>query len=396
METYELLLVLLAAMLPMALVDIVRQRRAGAYAVRHAFHGERYILKLTGLYATLLLALGAYWLFPEYEGDFYRRIMELLHTGAPLLALLAIPYIAWVDRRMEQPEDGLYHMGLLLVGRWTQMDGRMVGEHLKAWTVKAFFLPLMATFLLSNAESLMQFNYKPQDYKDFHRIAYHWMFSLDLLFACTGYVMTFRPLRTQIYSAEPTVLGWVVCLICYAPFWGGLFYGQYFHYDNDFYWHDWTEDAPTLHMIWGMAILLCLFIYAWASIAFGYRFSNITYRGLITGGPYRLTKHPAYVFKCTSWWLISIPFIITDSWEDALRNSLLLAGVCGIYYLRARTEENHLSNYPEYIAYAEWMNAHGMFRRLGHAVPYLAYSKERARTSGSRVYAPYTGRETVS
>lgn len=35
-------------------------------------------------------------------------------------------------------------------------------------------------------------------------------------------------------------------------------------------------------------------IYAWATIMFGGRFSNLTHRGIITNGPYPWTKHPAY------------------------------------------------------------------------------------------------------
>jgi len=44
-----------------------------------------------------------------------------------------------------------------------------------------------------------------------------------------------------------------------------------------------------------------------------------------------------------------------------------------VYYARARTEERHLSRDPTYVAYALWMNEHGLLRQLGRAIPVLRY-----------------------
>jgi hypothetical protein len=390
----RLLLALAAAMLPMMLVDFVREFHAGSCRARQELSLRRVFIKLTGLYATFSLLLGVYWLFPEYESEFYRKALTLLREALPWLMLGALPYIFWVDRRMEQPEDGVYHFGLLLL-RYRAADRRMAAEHLRNWAVKAFFLPLMATFLIQNMNYQERIVWEFPSFLKFSEVTLHLLFTIDLLYACTGYLMTFRPLRTQIYSAEPTLSGWFWCLACYIPFWPDLLYPRYFNYDDSYFWEQMTAGSPLLQYAWGGAILLCTFIYAWATVAFGYRFSNLTYRGLITGGPYRFTKHPAYVFKSASWWLMSVPFLSSLGWQEAARDSLLLAGVCFIYYMRARTEENHLSNYPEYVAYAEWMNEHGMFRRLAKRLPFLRYSREQAHASGSRVYPPATGREVV-
>ena len=71
-----------------------------------------------------------------------------------------------------------------------------------------------------------------------------------------------------------------------------------------------------------------LSVYGWAALSFGIRFSNLTHRGIITSGPYRFTKHPAYVAKNISWWLISIPFLPADgSPFTALQLCLGLAGI---------------------------------------------------------------------
>ena len=55
-----------------------------------------------------------------------------------------------------------------------------------------------------------------------------------------------------------------------------------------------------------------------------------------------------------------MPFLVTSgSWQDGLRNTVLLAAVSGVYYWRARTEERHLMADPDYAAYAAWMERHG-------------------------------------
>ena len=151
-------------------------------------------------------------------------------------------------------------------------------------------------------------------------------------------------------------------MVCYQPFWNTM-YDQYLSYDHSGGWRHWFDGHPTLMVLWGIAILYLNLIYMSASVAFGLRFSNLTYRGLISSGPYRWTKHPAYLSKNLTWWLLAMPFLSHEGWETALRCSIMLAGINIVYYLRARTEEAHLSHYPEYREYAAWVNEHGIFTR---------------------------------
>jgi len=109
-------------------------------------------------------------------------------------------------------------------------------------------------------------------------------------------------------------------------------------------------------------------------VIFGCRFSNLTHRGILTNGPYRLSKHPAYLSKNLSYWLIAVPFISTTGSADALRGCLMLGLVNVIYFLRARTEERHLSRDPAYVAYALWINEHGVLKWLGRAAPIFRYA----------------------
>lgn len=84
-------------------------------------------------------------------------------------------------------------------------------------------------------------------------------------------------------------------------------------------------------------------IYAWSTVAFGIRFSNLTYRGVLTNGPYRFSRHPAYLSKNLFWWLSTLPFLVTShSPVDMVRDTVFLGCVSAIYFWRARTEEAHL------------------------------------------------------
>ena len=43
------------------------------------------------------------------------------------------------------------------------------------------------------------------------------------------------------------------------------------------------------------------------SLSVDVRFSNLTYRGVLTNGPYAFTRHPAYLSKNLFWWCASMP-----------------------------------------------------------------------------------------
>ena len=185
--------------------------------------------------------------------------------------------------------------------------------------------------------------------------------------------MTLRIFNTQIRSSEPTFFGWFVALFCYPPF--NSLWHYYLVYNTGIYWMNIFNGNKTLLYIWMFLILSCELIYSLATVALGIRFSNLTYRGLVTSGPYRFTKHPAYVFKNISWWLISMPFLVfSDNPQLAIRGTIMLLFANIIYYARAKTEENHLSHYPEYVEYALKMNQKSIFAPIAKILPFLKYT----------------------
>jgi protein-S-isoprenylcysteine O-methyltransferase Ste14 len=186
------------------------------------------------------------------------------------------------------------------------------------------------------------------------------MFLVDVQFATVGYVLTFKPLDSHIRTANPFMAGWAAALICYPPFIMMGDNGPLNYHVATADWAYWFEGHTTLLAIWGVWLVFLTGVYAWATVAFGIRFSNLTHRGILTHGPYRWTKHPAYLSKNAFWWFSTLPFLVTSgSWQDGLRNTVLLAAVSGVYYWRARTEERHLMADPDYAAYAAWMERHG-------------------------------------
>ena len=88
-------------------------------------------------------------------------------------------------------------------------------------------------------------------------------------------------------------------------------------------------------------------IYVWATLAFGLRFSNLTNRGIITRGPYRFVRHPAYAAKVVSWWCEAVPIF------GSFLQLFFFLGWVSIYFLRAITEERHLKADPCYRAYCD-------------------------------------------
>ena len=341
----------------------------------------RVALRLFGLLLTVGIVAFVYWLFPEYHGDFYNPWWNYLEALLGPVALLVIPYFVWTDQRLEEPHDAYWHLGYLpyaaLTGRMDRIDGTVLGAHFKAWTVKCFFLALMVVYLNSEVGSLgtALTNFVASPQSGGYQFCYDIGYMVDLLFCVVGYTITLRLFDSHIRSTEPTAFGWIIALLCYMPFYRTIG-DMYLRYDDSIYWDNWLSDIHWLRGIWAGAIILLVFIYGMATVSFGLRFSNLTYRGVITSGPYRFTKHPAYLSKNLSWWLISVPWVheANAHWWDALRNCCLIALLNLVYYLRARTEENHLSlRDPDYVAYALWMEQNGIMSWVGRLFPIFRY-----------------------
>lgn len=329
-------------------------------------------LRLVGFYGTILLIAGLYWLLEEYYRPKFIFYFKMLAYTVPPLCIGAAAYFVWLDRYLVDTRDSYWHMGSWLMGRWARADRNVVRQHLLAWLVKGFFLPLMFLGLASQVKYFLESDLNLAQPEQWYLVGHHFIFGFDLLFSATGYLFTLRLFDSHVRSTEPTLLGWAVALFCYEPFFD-FFSGQYLPYDNDVYWSVWLQGSPGLYAVWGGIILFLYGIYVIATLCFGIRFSNLTHRGILTNGPYRYCKHPAYVSKNLAWWLATIPFLSGDTPVQSLRFCLMMVCINTIYFLRARTEERHLSRDSVYVQYANAMNERSIFSGLGKLFPGLRY-----------------------
>jgi hypothetical protein len=335
--------------------------------------------KLLG-FAAVFIGLSVWFaMVPHYKSNYADVFRSLLYT-APLWLSAGIAYIIWIDPRMPHPHDGAWHLGQLLTQRLSlrfmpkelpitgkplkQARWKEAGAFVQTWFIKGFFLIFLLQLLPGNIAQLQRESFDP--WNSLFRLVFvltPLLFTIDIVLAAIGYVCTFKLLNAHIRSPSPLWHGWVSALICYPPF---VIIGGFAATDyrvGGTYWDLWLSN-PWAKWIWAMSVLICLFTYVWATVAFGIRFSNLTNRGTITHGPYRLLKHPAYISKNLYWWLIYVPWVNQLGRSKAMLACALLLVLAAIYWLRAKTEEAHLSKDPEYRAYLSWFNSHTLWQRI--------------------------------
>jgi protein-S-isoprenylcysteine O-methyltransferase Ste14 len=174
---------------------------------------------------------------------------------------------------------------------------------------------------------------------------------IDTLMFTVGYLVELPQLGNSIRSVDRTFLGWTAALLCYAPF-NGLAGALLGSQRSDF---PQFEDA-TAHLVLNCLLLTLMAVYASASVALGFKASNLTHRGIVARGPYALIRHPAYTCKNLAWWIGASPLVIeafTRSTFEGIEAVASVAGWTSLYVLRALTEEDHLHSVDdEYAAYA--------------------------------------------
>jgi Putative protein-S-isoprenylcysteine methyltransferase len=330
---------------------------------------------LLGFYACLLmvgvLLAAANLVFPEFI-IFYLVFGLTMGVVAPVYFTLAQKYI-----RDDAPINELQLFGAWLtsiVSR-SKMEGTMSpaerGEHLanlmRGVFIKAFFIPYMTISCISMWNLFSQAAHHALHANPFAPLGtiesaqglhvvfltvIHLIVIVDTTIALLGYLTSSRFLDTQFTTAEPTPLGWASAMICYPPF-------NYFFEKITIvltYQLSWPvpmfQEHPQLAIGASTAIVILMSIYSWATVMFGLRFSNLTNRGIICSGPYRVIRHPAYAAKNTAWWIAFAPAIIMLG-SVALIPAVVLLVLNSTYVLRALTEERHLMREEHYVEYCK-------------------------------------------
>ncbi|MEO5867183.1 MAG: isoprenylcysteine carboxylmethyltransferase family protein [Sphingomonas sp.] len=324
------------------------------------------LTKLAGLWLTwgaiglIYATCRFYW-----QGNFSFS-MSCFEYAAPALFVASIPYIVLLDQRAVDPKDGCWALGAWLMGLDEPIDREAIYNHLRSWGVKAFFLAFMLAivppgfgqFIRGDTSTVLH------DPVALANWLITFMFVIDVAFATVGYILAMKPLDSHIRTANPFAAGWMAALICYPPFILMGDNGPLDYHPGTADWTHWLQGYPIALALMGAVLVGLTAIYACATIAFGFRFSNLTNRGILTHGPYAFSRHPAYLSKNLFWWLSTIPLLSTGSLVDAARATILLGCVSGVYYWRAKTEERHLGLDPDYQAYTGWMARNGLVPRF--------------------------------
>ena len=249
------------------------------------------------------------------------------------------------------------------VQHWRQGPSRTDRVAVLTTLLKAFFGPMMAMSLMifcvhaieNGAAIVASGDLSAGFIVLFDRHGYWFLLQLilfvDVLVFTVGYLVEMPRLHNEIRSVDPTFVGWAAALVCYPPFntLTGAILGSPV---SDFP----KFDDPTVHVSLNLALLALMAIYASASVALGFKGSNLTHRGIVSRGPYAVIRHPAYTCKNLAWWIGATPLVLV-AFEQSSWNGMLavgsVAGWSSIYILRALTEEDHLRRVDgEYCAYA--------------------------------------------
>jgi protein-S-isoprenylcysteine O-methyltransferase Ste14 len=235
--------------------------------------------------------------------------------------------------------------------------------------LKFLFLPFVINILIADSRFL---NFKVVDFyiyyfldpvqRDFmipnlidaiFRVLFTVVYMFDVVPFVVGYLTDSKLLGNRVKSVDSTVLGWVVCFLCYAPFNTAL---------SAFFPTVIPEhilpfvDYPYLNYVLLFVALILLGGYASASVSMGWKASNLSSRGLVQSGLYRYIRHPAYACKNAAWWVLCLSWAAHQYIEGKpfLFSVFALVVWTFIYYMRAITEERHLlSTDTEYLDYCK-------------------------------------------
>lgn len=177
---------------------------------------------------------------------------------------------------------------------------------------------------------------------------------LNLMFTITAFVFAFSYLteadflKNRIKYADTTPLGILSCIMCFYPF---IIITEKIMPVNM------QTLVPIENMylrisIYALAILVN-FISMFAIIRLGTKSGNLTNRGIVTGFPYNIIRHPDYAMQICYIILTMIPLYAAGD-LNILGDIVLTIGMLlwiGVYVIRAITEERNLIKDDDYKKY---------------------------------------------
>jgi protein-S-isoprenylcysteine O-methyltransferase Ste14 len=390
-DAFSVPLLLLLTAGPILLLDVLvnrvhhRPSTGLDWAAPHERDAARVVTKWIGAAAGASIVALGYLCYPEYQWPlhlfasqpytgFYASYYGFLNYFGPALLLVGGATLAWLDVYLIDPRDPHWHLGALILGQRKDVDYRKAADLLRMWIIGGYFLPLMFVYATGNLTNLHTAVHATRPTFDYwFEVLYSLGLLVDVMFAVVGLVTISRVFDNHLRTADDTGPGWITTLVFYQPFLS-VFSRQYFAYESHLRWGDWLFLYPETKVAWGTAILVCVWAAALSAVAFGCRFSNLTNRGILTGWTYAWTKHPMYVANVGFLALTATPFLHEGSTIDVFRRMCMFSLFAGLYWVRGRMEERHLSADPAYVQYALYMNRRSLFAPLGALFPFLRYA----------------------
>jgi protein-S-isoprenylcysteine O-methyltransferase Ste14 len=351
-------------------------RFASNYLSTLAFIGLSYwiISQLSNFHRSMLQGQ---WQLGVFGLDVVVTVHALFVALIAIYAVLLVPYYAaypWMRSKAFTFTQGLWFA--LRRDRANPQLSPLARQAGLALLLKFFFAPLMINWCLIHIAnltgSLQQLIYGLANGMSGRALfdtslfwaAFQLILFVDTLLFTIGYIIELPILGNRIRTVEPTFFGWFICLICYPPF-----------NDLTLRFLEWqSSDFPQFandfaHLALNALVLIALAVFSWASIALGFKASNLTNRGIVTHGPYGFVRHPGYAAKNLAWWLGALPVVGTaftaGEWRALSYSLLALFAWTAIYALRAITEERHLlrsnNGYAEYARQVRWRFVPGVW-----------------------------------
>lgn len=179
---------------------------------------------------------------------------------------------------------------------------------------------------------------------------------LTFMFTITAFIFAFSYLteadllKNRIKYADTTPLGILSCIMCFYPF--TLISERLFPVNMQ-------ELIPIDNLyvritVYVLAIVVN-FISMIAILRLGTKSGNLTNRGIVTGFPYNIVRHPDYTMQICYIFLTFLPLYLAGN-LNILGDIVLTIGMLlwiGVYVIRAITEERNLIKDDNYKAYCQ-------------------------------------------
>lgn len=173
---------------------------------------------------------------------------------------------------------------------------------------------------------------------------------LTTIILTISYLSECNLFKNKIKSIDTTPLGVISCIMCYYPL-TSLTNRILYTYTG--------EGIPipnnVVKIISVILLVIANLVILIATARLGTKSGNLTNRGIVTGFPYNIVRHPDYSMQMLCVILTTIPLFLIN--EIVLAEKILYAlGAIGwifVYYLRAITEERHLLKDEDYKKYTK-------------------------------------------